>query len=159
MVAKKNDRIEYAKKFQSFLRNEILFKIPALSPSQLEWLRHEQKIYRETQNERRFEKALQVDEFKYYVLREFTEDSISDLDGILRNNNKELYHWARFSNGLLNLTYWQLIYEMAQRKIIDCFEFDSLNKSLLQFYVENGVAVSQGIISNIIQLQLFVDSQ
>lgn len=153
-----NKRIEYAKQLQQFLKIEILDKIPNPSPSQMEWIRNEQKVYRETNNQQRFIRALETDEFKYHILREFINDTLSNFDGIFVQDSKEFYHWTRLSSGLLHPNIWSLVLEMTEKGIISNSVLNSRSKDRYQFYIENGVHLSTGILDNIVSVNLLANT-
>lgn len=125
-------------------------QIPTLSPAEKRWL--EVEVDNELAKGIYTQRALAAMESKEYnirIARSHMEQIIFTLTSLANNksieNNKEMITWALLAQQFMDLTFWQSISDLVDRKIIDneiC--------GLKAFYFENFVSQAEVIIRRVI---------
>jgi hypothetical protein len=152
----RDGRIQYAKDLVSFIK-KIDDQIPALSPSQGEWLEKERTEYHKTRDIKRFDKISKTREYIIDAVKSRLAGMMKNLNSIIEGPplNKEIFLWSLVVDYLMEYELWAYLHILIEDfQVVDnkLFNSDSHNKIDREFfYLNNGTTPAWQILRYFIE--------
>jgi hypothetical protein len=156
-MGKEGDRVarkDYALTCILFIQ-KIDDSIPELSPSQEEWLKKEDAIYEKTKNTTRYWEVYQSKEYDIRFVKRYNRELLNTLELLVSPTlpEEEYYLWSLVATRLLDSEYWNSLYSLSEKQLVDKKNFfspifTSWDRDLS--FSNNGVIPSRQIIEHIL---------
>jgi hypothetical protein len=152
----RDGRLQYAKDLLSFIK-QIDDQIPALSPSQGEWLEKELTEYRKTRDIKRFDKISKTREYIIDAVKRRLAGMMINLNSIIEGPplNKEVFLWSLVADYLMEYELWSYLHILIEKfQVVDIklINSDTHNKIDREFfYLNNGTTPAWQILRNVIE--------